>query len=659
MTWTSQYQSKRDEYWPEVEHFFSRLPPQLFKQGTLLKNNLATFLADTGQFRDILSRENDLPLFYFHFWLLNDLDFPESAHRADLEKHLFVSMAFTFAAVYIQESILDEDTNFDNSYLFLERVLTQQADFHLAQLFPGQSPFWSYHQTFWQEYTETILSDPLIDQTPFTIHHSPFIIHHSKLAFTKIPVAAVAISANRADILPQLDKMMDHLNLIFQIMREVANLRQDLMRRHYTYPILRTMQAAGIDPQQSVSSEQILGAMVLTGSIEKIGRECLTHLAACREISESLNLPTFTAYWPVVENWLNEVMALFSLKVKTKPKPKRPFFTPAIDTLPKMIEMAEGYLLSDLTFRESWEVQRRGIFGRSEITGKAFPAGLIIELLARHGHDMSESVGKVFDTLQATGFRYYDDDHLPPDSDDLGLALRLYPYSALPDIHRGMLQTPLNWLEACIQEAGEIPVWLVPDKTQVEAETRRFVWLWGKSCAAVEANVLLGLIEYDWNGYHTLIEQAAKNLLERLMASGLGATLHYVPLYSLWIAFELIDRLLAQPISNTLQDKLDQTARTLAEQFIVETKRYRTTPQDAAFLSLICHSRRLSGLEDSAFKSEWITILAKTQRYDGSWAGEPLFGTPTRGEVATWYTSRSVTTAFCYHALKAYTNINF
>jgi hypothetical protein len=52
------------------------------------------------------------------------------------------------------------------------------------------------------------------------------------------------------------------------------------------------------------------------------------------------------------------------------------------------------------------------------------------------------------------------------------------------------------------------------------------------------------------------------------------------------------------------------------------------------------------------FRVEWLTKLFKSQRYDGSWLAEPLFGTPTRGELATWYASSSVTTGFCYHALK-------
>jgi hypothetical protein len=230
--------------------------------------------------------------------------------------------------------------------------------------------------------------------------------------------------------------------------------------------------------------------------------------------------------------------------------------------------------------------------------------------------------------------------------------LRLYPYSTQPDIHRQILQTPLPWLARNVTESGEIPVWLIQnDREEID---QRFVALWGQSCATVEANLLLGLITYDWPGYAGLVEKSALNLFQRWLKKGLGATLHYVPLYSVWVAFELIFELAAKPISIRLQNTLAQAAQTLAEQLAGETKRPRLTPQEAAFLTLSCFSGGWPDSVEPLFKPEWITLLAKSQRYDGSWAGEPLFGTPTRGELATWYSSRSVTTAFCYHALKTY-----
>jgi hypothetical protein len=342
--------------------------------------------------------------------------------------------------------------------------------------------------------------------------------------------------------------------------------------------------------------------------------------------------------------------------------------------------MAEDYLLSDLMFRESWEVQRRGVFGVAEMTGKAFPMGLIVEILSRHGHPMVAPLNEVFATLQATGFRYYDHSHLPPDADDLGLLLRLYPYSAQAAHHRDLLQEPLRWLESGLETSGEIPVWLKPDQGGDES-AYPFLALWGQSCATVEANVLLGLMDYDGAGYRGLIEKSVASWSERVAAQGLGATHHYVPLYALWTAFELILKLnehCSRVTANASQAKISQSdmsenklpyslnlaVQTLTQRLVIETQRPSPTLQDAAFLTLAClrfEQIRLNWSPEFTLDSvmptlnpDWITLLCKSQRYDGSWAGEPLYGTPTRGEFAAWYSSRSVTTAFCYHALKVY-----
>src|SRR5215510_13123844 len=103
----SQYQPRRDQYWPAVEQFLASLPPPLFRQAVLLKDNLATFYTSGGRFQDILSRAHDHPLLYWHFWLLDDLAFANPDRRLALERHLFLSMAFTFVGVYTQETILD------------------------------------------------------------------------------------------------------------------------------------------------------------------------------------------------------------------------------------------------------------------------------------------------------------------------------------------------------------------------------------------------------------------------------------------------------------------------------------------------------------------------------------------------------------------------
>ncbi len=648
MSWASKHQAKREEFWPEVEQFFGHLPPRLFRQGVLLKNNLATFYSDTGQFKDILKRDHDHPLLCLHLWLLDDLHVSATTDTTSLERHLFLGMAFTFAAVYTQESILDESTSFDNSFLLLAQTLTRQANFSLAQLLPESSSFWSYHRRFWDEYAEAILATA--DGRPQTAKTTA-----KKLAFSKIPVAAVALSIGQAAVLPQLCLMMDRLNFVLQTLHDLSTIKRDLAQRNLTYPLARTMREVNIDPYQPVPPERILGALVLTGTVEKICAEGLSSLAECRALATTLNLPTFITYLEIVENLVGQVRELFDLRIKPTPATgqPRPLFAPYVDPRPKVIEMAEGYLLADPTFSESWEVQRRSTFGVPKMTAKAFPSGLIVEILCRHGHEMADAVAEIFRTLETTGFRYYDFAGMPPDADDLGLLLRLFPYSRQQTTHQAILQTPLRWLRQNIRESGEIPVWFT-QQDDFDETAQPSVALWGQNCVTVAANVLLGLIDYDLTALHELIEPSTQSILAHWITQGLSATRHYVPLYSLWIGFELIAKLAVSPLQLLLQSQLDIAALSLTGRLESEAKRATITPQDAALLTLACLSAGCPPSAKKLFNPRWITILCQTQRYDGSWASEPIYGTPSRGELATWYASRSVTTAFSYHALKTF-----
>lgn len=588
------YQAQRARYWLLVEAQLSRGSPQ---QVIPLKNNLATFYSDTGQWADILCRPFDHPLLYLHFWVLHDWAQSDPA----LERHVLVASVCRFAAGYTHLQILDSSSQFDVSYLGLAQQLLSESQHQLSYLFPAAAPFWD-------------------DYPPF---------EPDLWTGAKISVAAVAHHLNRTAALPDLIALVTALNHIMQIRYDLTTLRHDIYRRHYSYPIRQAMHAAAIDPQQPVSAERLLGAFVLTNTAQKLGEECHTHLEIARTLSEWLHLPTFGAYWSTVEQLIAEFVEMFSLK--TPRQSSTLAMAPAVDTLPTVIDMAARYLRSDLTFRESWEVQRRGIFGAKEVTGRAFPSGLILEILCQHAtaHNLSAAVDQVFHTLEATGYRYYDHPHLPPDSDDLALLLRLYQYAS----HPPALEEPLGWLVERMGETGQIPVWLQPPG-------ENNVSLWGNACAAVEANVLLGLLAYDAVTYRALIDAMGRAWLERIAARGMRAFHHYVPLYSLWVSFQLLDRL-SQPT--------DAARATLTRLFESEVRRPQPSPQEAAFLTLMCHTA--PGLADR-FKPAWITQLCKMQRYDGAWLAEPLYGTPTRGERATWYASTSVTTAFCYHALK-------
>jgi hypothetical protein len=660
--WITRYQLHRDRYWPEVEQYFGELPAYLFRQGLLLRHNLASAYSATGQFEDILSRKSDYPLFNLHFWLLDDWQFPAGEARTEIEKHLFLAGVFTFAAIYTRESILDPDTAFDQRYALLENSLHQRAVHHLAQLFPAASPFWDYYRRLRAECADAMskFQGSTRRATPFD--EADLLELGRQLAFAKIPLAAVALQCDRVHQLPQLFSLLDHWHVIFQIRRSITTLQRDLRRRGQpSYVIVRAMLEAGIDLDQPTSPERILGALLLTGTVQKIGQECLARLEICRTLARDLNLETFEAYNARVEESIRELMALFSLsratnnhlRPATSSTPNQIVFTPWRDSLGQAIQMAEAHLLADRTFQESWEVQRRGAFNTPELVAKGFTPGMIVEILCQHRTDLSEQVDEIFQTIAANGFKYYPHPSLPPDADDVGLLLRLYKYSSQPEAHQALLQAPLQWLEANILPSGQIPCWFTRN-TDFSAEATP-VLLWGNSCSTVEANLLLGLLTYDRAAYWPVIERASAHWLERYLSRGLGANAYYTPAYALWAAFELLAQLSAgQGAAANLQSLIEPVRVKLLDRLKSEVQRSTHTPQTAALLTLICLRSSAPAEVAALFDPDWITSLLKTQRYDGSWDEEPLAITPTRGEFASWYASRLATTAFCYHALQAY-----
>ena len=99
-----------------------------------------------------------------------------------------------------------------------------------------------------------------------------------------------------------------------------------------------------------------------------------------------------------------------------------------------------------------------------------------------------------------------------------------------------------------------------------------------------------------------------------------------------------------------LREQLELVAAYMHDRLACEAEREDLSPQDAAFLILASLRSRVL-----PFDVEWVTTLFKHQRHDGCWEGEPIFITPTaRNLTTTWFKSRTVTTAFAYHALKHY-----
>jgi hypothetical protein len=81
---------------------------------------------------------------------------------------------------------------------------------------------------------------------------------------------------------------------------------------------------------------------------------------------------------------------------------------------------------------------------------------------------------------------------------------------------------------------------------------------------------------------------------------------------------------------------------------VLELERDAFSPQAAAFAIEACTGPDAVDL----YRDAWPVMIRKHQRSDGSWNAEPFCFVANRGNRASWYSSRTLTTAFCYRALR-------
>jgi hypothetical protein len=164
--------------------------------------------------------------------------------------------------------------------------------------------------------------------------------------------------------------------------------------------------------------------------------------------------------------------------------------------------------------------------------------------------------------------------------------------------------------------------------------------LTGQSCAAVHAGFLAGFAQ---NGGSTSdLLRLAESLLQCTASHASAAFVHYDVPFGLLMMQTCSKALEQRNIAPDILNRLQITMQQLAIPF---WSRVTHSPQDAAQLLL-------AQVLPHHLQTEAISCILRNQRPDGSWNAEPLFMAPNRGARMTPFSSRTVTTSFCWHALK-------
>lgn len=634
--WREAQRRTHERCWPDVVRLLAGLPPDLARQAKLVEYDLALRHSETGQFKDIFLGANHVPILSVAGWLLDDLEAGSAREREQLERHSFVASLLLAMRIHVLDRIGDDDSFYDDRHDALTSFAARRALDEMARAVPAASPFWESPEVRDLSNAEQVQMRSVGD--------GPDDLPGQWAAPARLLAGAVAALAGRDEVIPRLNAMLDSLAAAFQITDDLASMHGDLQQERITYPIATVAEAAGLSLHPWPAPEVVLGALALSGALPAIGEAALTRARDAHRAAADLELPTFAAYLS------DAVAALEERLPSASRRAHRPGGGPVVrlsePPLAKAVAMAEGFLGSDRSLRESWEVHREGMFGSPEVSSR-FPAGLILEILCGHGHDLAGQVDEFLSFADANRFRYYDHPWSDADTDTIGVYLRLQPYATDRERQTDALDTVLGCLERQVAATGTMPVWLTgcaePD------EKRPPVLALGEGCGTVAAHLLLGLI--GAGRLPAVIETGGAQLLDRIRELGLAANVDYPQRYALAIFLRLVAGLEASGMA--LGGRSPEVRRVLGEELEGARRAPIVGAQDAALLAIACDEAGRPDQIDPA----WIARVLKRQRFDGGWEGEPFAAAPNRGWSVTWYASSTLTSALCYDALMRYARL--
>jgi hypothetical protein len=314
------------------------------------------------------------------------------------------------------------------------------------------------------------------------------------------------------------------------------------------------------------------------------------------------------------------------------------------DPIDQAVAMARGFLMADPDLGEAWEVHRRGMLGR-DLVSAPFAAGMILEVLARHGEPVADRIERYLGRLAAQDYTYYDAPEFRwMETDTVGIVLRLLTYAENGHAHRLRMSPAVETATEMMQRTGTVPVWLVNDLVEIADAG---VLLLGEGCGAIQARMLTALHRDGKDA--DMLEPALSALLSSFIERGLSIGVNYPPLFVAVAIRELLGELATRnpPVAG------EEVAAALRTALLQWNERSLSPLEAALFLAATVNTADA----DLAQRRIVDTILS-SQDFDGGWPAEPVFFAPNKGGLPSWHRSRLLTTAFCYDSLRRWQATN-
>jgi len=194
------------------------------------------------------------------FWLKE----PADIDLADCRR---IAAANILGMLYYQlvDAAMDEPDSAKTGRLPMAQLIHLEFIQMYQRYFPGNSPFWAYHQKYVAEWAEAVSREAVSDY----FYDDPVKMAH-KAAPVKLSVAGAMLLAERGELIPQIEQAVDTVLITLQLLDDWDDWEKDLKENSYNALVSVIQTELDIPKERRPTADEVRRGITVFGALSRL-----------------------------------------------------------------------------------------------------------------------------------------------------------------------------------------------------------------------------------------------------------------------------------------------------------------------------------------------------------------------------------------------------
>jgi hypothetical protein len=227
------------------------------------------------------------------FWLMNTFKI-----ERDICRNIASGNVFGLLYFMSQDDVMDNFSDKANaSILPLSSLFFTDFISSYRSLFPVDSIFWSYFDRYMREWAESVVWERENHWGTAAEYSEEDLIKLSrKAAAMKIPFAALCVLSDRLQEIESFSKMMDYDQIVYQMIDDWRDWKEDLKRGSYTYLLVQAMKYCKLQDASQLTEGHVKNAVFMGDAGEKVFEMAKNYNRLSLESIDHIDSPYLKSY---------------------------------------------------------------------------------------------------------------------------------------------------------------------------------------------------------------------------------------------------------------------------------------------------------------------------------------------------------------------------